>query len=140
MVETGEFPSWPRISDSDAQAMYFVEPNALNRSGLAVGKDHGLADKLSLGSSLAAKHRLPDIYANTLSLQVGGLLRYRSDWADLYRRAASYVDRILKGAKPGELPIQQPIKFQLGINLKTARALGLEVPPMLLARADEVIE
>ena len=90
--------------------------------------------------ALAAKHRLPDIYANDLSLQIGGLLRYSSDWPDLYRRAASYVDRILKGAKPGELPIQQPIKFQLIINLKTARALGLEVPPALLARADEVIE
>ncbi len=90
--------------------------------------------------ALAAKHRLPDIYASDLSLQNGGLLRYSSDWPDLYRRAASYVDRILKGAKPGELPIQQPIKFQLGINLKTARALGLTVPPTLLARADEVIE
>ena len=90
--------------------------------------------------ALAAKHRLPDIYANTQSLQIGGLLRYSSDWPDLYRRAASYVDRILKGAKPGELPIQQPIKFQLIINLKTARALGLTVPPTLLARADEVIE
>jgi putative tryptophan/tyrosine transport system substrate-binding protein len=89
---------------------------------------------------LAAKHRLPDIYASDLSLQNGGLLRYSSDWPDLYRRAASYVDRILKGAKPGELPIQQPIKFQLGINLKTARALGLTVPPTLVARADEVIE
>ena len=90
--------------------------------------------------ALAAKHRLPDIYASDLSLQNGGLLRYSSDWPDLYRRAASYVDRILKGAKPGELPIQQPIKFQLIINLKTARALGLTVPPTLLARADEVIE
>ncbi len=90
--------------------------------------------------ALAAKHRLPDIYANDLSLQIGGLLRYSSDWPDLYRRAASYVDRILKGAKPGELPIQQPIKFQLIINLKTATALGLTVPPTLLARADEVIE
>jgi putative ABC transport system substrate-binding protein len=90
--------------------------------------------------ALEAKHRIPDIYANDRSLQIGGLLRYSSDWPDLYRRAASYVDRILKGAKPGELPIQQPIKFQLSINLKTARALGLTVPPTLLARADEVIE
>ena len=86
--------------------------------------------------ALAAKHRLPDIYGNVQSLQTGGLLRYSSDWPDLYRRAASYVDRILKGANPGELPIQQPIESRLIINLNTARALGLKVPPTLLARAD----
>ena len=90
--------------------------------------------------ALAAKHRLPDIYGNVHSLQIGGLLRYSSDWPDLYRRAASYVDRILKGAKPGDLPIQQPIKFRLIINLNTARTLGLTVSPTLLAGADEVIE
>jgi putative tryptophan/tyrosine transport system substrate-binding protein len=90
--------------------------------------------------ALAAKHRLPDVYGNVQSLQIGGLLRYSSDWPDLYRRAASYVDRILRGAKPGERPIQQPIKFRLIINLNTARALGLTVPPTLLASADEVIE
>jgi len=109
-------------------------------SAVIVLPDNMLFENQEQIVALAAKHRLPDIYANTLSLQVGGLLRYSSDWPDLYRRAASYVDRILKGAKPGELPIQQPIKFQLIINLKTARALGLEVPPTLLARADEVIE
>jgi putative ABC transport system substrate-binding protein len=90
--------------------------------------------------ALAAKHRLPDVYAIQSPLQFGGLLCYSSDWPDLYRRAASYVDRILKGAKPGELPVQQPTKFRLTINLKTARALGLTVPPTLLALADEVIE
>jgi putative ABC transport system substrate-binding protein len=90
--------------------------------------------------ALAAKHRLPDVYGNVQSLQIGGLLRYSSDWPDLYRRAASYVDRILKGAKPDQLPIQQPVKFRLIINLNTAKALGLTVPPTLLARADEVIE
>jgi putative ABC transport system substrate-binding protein len=90
--------------------------------------------------ALAAKHRLPDVYSDVQSLQAGGLLRYSSDWSDLYRRAASYVDKILNGVRAGELPIQQPTKFQLIINLKTARALGLIVSPTLVARADEVIE
>jgi putative tryptophan/tyrosine transport system substrate-binding protein len=88
--------------------------------------------------ALAAKNRIPDLYASNEAS--GGLLFYSSDWTDLYRRAASYVDQILKGAKPAELPIQQPTKFQLVINLKTAKALGLTVPPTLLTRADKVIE
>jgi putative tryptophan/tyrosine transport system substrate-binding protein len=95
---------------------------------------------LQLTIDLAAKHRVPAIYSSREFVDGGGLIAYGVSYPDLYRRAAAYADKILKGAKPAHLPIEQPTKFELVLNLKTAKTLGLEVPATLLARADEVIE
>ena len=95
---------------------------------------------LDLITSLAARTRLPTIYPYRYMVDAGGLISYGIDTIDLYRRAPVYIDRILKGAKPADLPVQLPTKFEMAVNLKTAKALGIEMPPTLLGRADEVIE
>jgi len=117
-------------------ALLAREPNG----GLIVLANPTAVVHLNLIVALAAQHRLPAIYPYRFFARAGGLISYGVDNLDLYRRAAGYVDRILKGGKPADLPVQNPSKFELAINLKTAKALGLEVPPTLLARADEVIE
>jgi putative ABC transport system substrate-binding protein len=91
-------------------------------------------------ADFAAKNRLPGMYAHSDYMDAGGRMSYGPNVADMYRRAATYVDKILKGARPGDLPIEQPTKFELVINLKTAKALGLTIPPSRVGRADQVIE
>jgi putative tryptophan/tyrosine transport system substrate-binding protein len=90
--------------------------------------------------SLAARHKLPAVYPYRLFVTGGGLISYGPDFVDQYRRAAGYVDRILKGAKPADLPVQAPTEYETVLNMKTARALGLDMPQAVLVRADEVIE
>ena len=108
------------------------------KGGLIVAPHPVTRGKLTI--DLAAHHRLPAIYPFAFHAREGGLVAYGIDQVDQWRSAATYVDRILRGAKPADLPVQQPTKYELVINLKTAKALGLQVPPMLLGRADEVIE
>lgn len=112
------------------------EPN----SGLVVLPDITTVTHRELIVSMAARHRLPAVYGFSFFATIGGLISYGVDLVDLFRRGAFYVDRILWGAKPSELPVQQPIKFELTINRKTATALGLTIPHSILLRADQVIE
>ena len=108
--------------------------------GLVLGNTQFAFFHRELIIGLAARHRLPAVYPYRSLVVSGGLVSYGTDAIDQYRKAAGYVDRILRGEKPADLPVQAPTKYELVINLKTAKALGLEVPQSLLARADEVIE
>jgi putative ABC transport system substrate-binding protein len=125
----------------DAEIKQAISVVAHERNGgLILPPSVGLGPARTLIIELAARHRLPAIYSGRDRVTSGGLMSYGPDTIDLYRRPASYVDRVLNGARPADLPVQHPTKFELVINLKTAKALGLDVPATVLARADEVIE
>jgi putative tryptophan/tyrosine transport system substrate-binding protein len=115
----------------------FAQPS---NGGLIVAAGAAAFFHRDVAIKLAARHRLPALYSDHAFVTDGGLIAYGPDRVDQFRRAADYIDRILKGEKPADLPVQAPTKYEVVINLKTARALGLDVPPSLLARADEVIE
>jgi putative tryptophan/tyrosine transport system substrate-binding protein len=135
-------PAAIRVSSTTDIERAIASLAAVPDGGLVVMPDIFTAtrDRLNLIISLAAWHRLPTVYPYRYMAVGGGLISYGIDNTDLWRRTPIYVDRILKGSKPADLPVQQPTKFELAINLKTAKALGLTVPDSLLARADEVIE
>ena len=128
------------VGDADRIDRAFTTMKQARVEALLVLVDQMLLINRSRVVELAARHRLPAVYWAREFVDSGGLMTYSSNMVDLLRRAATYVDRILKGAKPADLPIEQPTRFELVINLKTAKALGLTIPPSLLARADQVIE
>ena len=129
----------PVRDTSELESAITTQARAPN-GGLVVMTDSFLVAHRAEITSLAARYRLPVVYPFRFFVELGGLLSYGNDLFDSFQRAASYVDRILKGATPNELPVQAPVKFELVINLKTAKALGLAIPDKLLALADEVIE
>ena len=135
----GTVISAPCGSDADIRSVFSAQARE-GGGGIIAIADTFVADHRDLIIALAAQHRLPAIYGNPIFARSGGLIVYSPDYADIYRRAAGYVDRILKGAKPGDLPVQEPDKFTLSVNLQAARAIGLNLPQMLVARTDEVIE
>ena len=128
------------MRNADELDKAFEVSTTVRADALAILPEPVFVANLKRIADFAAKNRLPSIFHLREFADAGGLITYGPDRSDLFRRAAAYIDKILKGAKPTDLPIQLPTKFELVINLKTAKALGLTVPPMLLARADEVIE
>ena len=124
---------------SDVQSVIAAQAREPNSGLIVMPEAFAIAHRVEI-TTLAARYRVPAIYPHRFFAELGGLLSYGNDLTDNFRQAAGYADRILKGEKPSELPVQSPVKFELVINLKTAKALGLNVPPLLQQRADEVIE
>jgi putative tryptophan/tyrosine transport system substrate-binding protein len=131
--------SW-EVGDADAIEKVFTALNKERPDGLYVPSGPLFRDNQKRIADFALKSRLPSVYNNRVAVEVGGLMSYAADEAESYRRVAYYVDRILKGAKPADLPVEQPTKFELVINLKTAKQIGLTIPPEVIARANRLIK
>jgi putative ABC transport system substrate-binding protein len=136
----GFVPQLIDVRKKDDIVPAFDAATTQHASALIVGFDALTQENLALIAKLAASHSLPTIYGSREYIDAGGLIAYGPSFPDLYRRAATYVDKILRGASPSDLPVEQPTRFELIINLKAARAIGIEVPVTLSVRADEVIE
>jgi len=129
-----------KLRDADEIERAITDFARTPNGGLIVTTSASSTVNRDLIIALAARHKLPAVYFQRFFVTAGGLISYGANFIDQYRRAASYVDRILKGEKPADLPVQAPAKYELVINLKTAKAIGLAMPPAVLSRADEVIE
>jgi putative tryptophan/tyrosine transport system substrate-binding protein len=140
LLNGGLYDLEPLLGDRIVANVRYELLSARRGTGLIGAPDSFLDVHRADVASLAARHRLPAVYPFRQFAEVGGLLSYGNDQLDNFRRAAVYADRILRGAKPSELPVQAPVKFELVINLKTAKALGIDVPLQLKQRADDVIE
>jgi putative ABC transport system substrate-binding protein len=127
------------VRDGDGFEIIFAALRKERPDGIYVAGGPLMSVNRKRIADFALKSRLPSVYGNKEYVDAGGLLYYGADLVDIYRRAATYVDKILKGAKPAELPVEQPTKFELVVNLKTAKQIGLTIPPNVLARADKVI-
>jgi putative ABC transport system substrate-binding protein len=151
VLEYKETEAAARSQRLELQSVEVFSADDLNRAFSTLSRQHAQAVMLSTGNpatmvrraeiaSLAQRSRLPSIYAAREYADLGGLISYGPSTTDMFRRTATYVDKILKGAKPADLPVEQPTKFELVINVKTAKALDLNIPPSLLRRADDVIQ
>jgi ABC-type uncharacterized transport system substrate-binding protein len=127
------------VRDADGLEKVFAALNKQRPDGLFVTRSRLMSDSQKRIVGFALKSRLPSVYAVREAVDVGGLMYYGADLSDNYRRVAYYMDKILKGAKPADLPVEQPMKFELVINLKTAKQIGVTIPPNVLVRADKVI-
>jgi putative ABC transport system substrate-binding protein len=128
------------VGSPDALDQAFAAMTRAHADGLVVLPSAQIGSHQRVVAELAMTHRLPTMFGGREDAEAGGLMSYGPNYADFYRRAATYVDKILKGAKPADLPVEQPMKFELVINLKTAKALGITMPPLLLFQADEVLQ
>jgi putative ABC transport system substrate-binding protein len=128
------------ISDANSIEAVFSNFARESRYGIVVLQDIFTTAHRGTLTKAAARYRLPAVYSTSAFVAAGGLISYGSNPVDAYRQAASYIDRILKGEKPGDLPVQQPTRFELAVNIKTAKVLGVKIPASILVRADRVIE